>query len=75
MENLQENLQTHVSRFLEIMDCKDESLRKMRLEGLQNDMEAVYGIPQTGQLKIGAFRTSFPKVYRLYTKVKNARWS
>ena len=75
MHNLKENLHNHKARFAEIMNCKDESLRKIRLEGLENDMQSCYDIPQTGSLRIGAFINAYPEIYRLFTKVKNARWS
>lgn len=75
MDNLKENLQKHRVRFEEINACKDESLRKMRLEGLENDMQVCYGIPKVGMLKISAFACSFPEIYRLFTKVKEARWT
>lgn len=75
MNNLKENLQKHRVRFAEINACKDESLRKMRLEGLENDMQSCYDIPTVGMIKISAFAKSFPKVYELFTQVKCARWS
>ena len=75
MENLQQNYETHKARFLDIMQCKNEQLKKMRLEGLENDMQACYDIPTVGMIKISAFATSFPKVYELFTQVKNARWT
>lgn len=75
MKNLKENLSKHKARFAEINACKDESLRKMRLDGLQTDMEACYGIPALGMLKIGAFSHSFPDVMELYMSVKEARWT
>lgn len=75
MENLQQNYETHKARFLDIMQCKNEQLKKMRLEGLENDMQACYDIPQTGSLRIGAFINAYPGVYSLFTKVKEARWT
>jgi len=75
MENLQQNYETHKARFFDIMQCKNEQLKKMRLEGLENDMQACYDIPQTGSLRIGAFINAYPGVYSLFTKVKEARWT
>ena len=75
MNNLKENLQKHRVRFDEIMECQNKQLRKMRLEGLENDMQACYDIPQTGSLRIGAFINAYPGVYSLFTKVKEARWT
>ena len=75
MHNLKENLQKHRVRFDEINSCKDESLRKMRLEGLENDMVVCYEIPQRGMLSIRAFAVGLPEVWQLYNKVQDARWS
>ena len=75
MDNLKVNLRKHRIRFEEISECKDESLRKMRLEGLENDMQVCYDIPQAGSLRIGAFINAYPGVYSLCTKVKEARWT
>lgn len=75
MNNLKENLQKHRVRFDEIMECQNKQLRKMRLEGLENDMQACYDIPTVGMIKISAFAKSFPNVYELFTQVKCARWS
>lgn len=74
MSDLKENLQKHRVRFDEIDNCKDLSLRKIRLNALENDMQVCYDIPQIGHLRIAAFRASFPDIYDLYTTVKNTRW-
>jgi len=75
MENITKNLHGHKARFLEIVECKDRSLRNTRLEALETDMETCYGIPRTGMLRITAFAKSFQDVFKLYEQVKGAKWS
>lgn len=75
MQNIEKNLHDHKARLLDINSCKDESLRKIRLEALQTDMETCYGIPKTGMLRITAFAKSFPDVFKLYQQIKNEEWS
>ena len=77
MNDLKENLHNHTERFLEIMGCKDKSIRNRRLESMETDMENCYNIPRVGMTKIESFANSpdYAPVFSLYLKVKNARWT
>lgn len=73
--SIDEMLQQHQERFEEIKQCEDEDIKDLRLGALMTDMEQAYDIPQTGVLRIEAFKVAYPNVMQLYKQVSESRWN
>lgn len=73
--SMEEMLEMHQERFEEIKECEDAEIREYRLGALMTDMEQAYDIPQTGVLRIEAFKVAYPDIMQLYKQVSESRWN
>ncbi|GAA5416227.1 hypothetical protein Pryu01_01259 [Paraliobacillus ryukyuensis] len=67
------DLNQFCNRFEEIKQVQDNTLKAIRLSALTTDMENVYDIPRTGQLRIAAFKQAYPEVMSLYKEISQER--
>lgn len=75
VKSIKDMVADHREKFNRIQEIEIDNLRKIKLEGLVTELEATYEIPKAGQLKLQAYRYSFPAVMVLLDEVKRARWS